>query len=66
MEVDKMTTIGKMGHIRFNSQYPKQVKVRYIVKDDVKLQVVNTSNNKVVREVPRKLTSRVIHNNLYR
>ena len=66
MEVDEMTTISKTGYLRFNVQYPKNVKLRYIVKDDVKLQVVNTLNNRIIREVPEKLTSRIIHNNLCR
>jgi len=59
-----MTTIGKMGQLKFSVQYPSNTRVRYIVKDKVKVQVVNASNNKIIREVPRKLTSRVIQENL--
>ena len=59
-----MTTIGKMGQLRFNVQYPQNTKVRYIVKDKVRVQVVNASNNRIIREVPRKLTSKVIQENL--
>lgn len=33
--------------------------VRFIVKDQVRTQVVNSDNNKIIREIPRKLSSNI-------
>lgn len=43
-----------------NLKYPLQRKVRLIVGEDVKAQVVNTTNEKVVREIPNETTSQIL------
>jgi len=64
-EVDAMKISSAANSLGASSPYPKNIKLRYIVGDEIKLFIINADNNKVIREVPRKLSSKIIKRNLY-
>lgn len=46
---------------QLSSSFPNIPKthIRFVVKDKVRTQVVNSSNDKIIREIPRKLSSNI-------
>ncbi|MFC1731246.1 hypothetical protein ACFL6I_13005 [candidate division KSB1 bacterium] len=57
-EVVKMSS-DYNGQISGTFPSIKSTRVRYIVKDKVKAQVIDTERDKVIREIPNKLSSNI-------
>ena len=58
-----MRVNNTVGPVRLDDPYPRRVKLKYVVEDNVKVQVINDQDNKIIREVPRKLSSKIIQQN---
>ena len=52
-------SIDSVGQISYSFPNIPKTHVRYVVQDKVRVQVVNTENGEVIREIPRKLSSNI-------
>ncbi len=52
--------IGAINNVNYINSIIFKTKIRFIVNGDIKKQVVNIENNKVIREVPSHYTSQIL------
>jgi uncharacterized FlaG/YvyC family protein len=57
-------SIDSAGQISYSFPNIPKTHLRYVVKDKVQVQVVDSDNGEVIREIPRKLSSN-IYESLY-
>jgi len=50
------------GQINDSYTNVRNTRLRYVVKDKVKVQVIDTAKNKVIREIPQQYSSNILKN----
>ena len=55
-------TIGLANNMSIHNPLLHKTKIKFVINDDIKKQVVNVDTNEVIREVPHELTSQILKN----
>ena len=55
-------SIGLANNMNIHNPLLYKTKIKFVINDDIKKQVVNVDTNEVIREVPPKLTSQILKN----
>lgn len=50
------------GHINDSLSSFKDVRIKYVIKDKVRVQVIDAADNKVIREIPHQYSSNILKN----
>ncbi len=52
--------VGAINNTQISDSILFKTKIRFVINGDVKKQIINVENNKIVREVPPHLTSQIL------
>jgi len=52
--------VGSINNVNYINSIIFKTRIRFVVNGDIKKQVVNIENNKVIREVPSHYTSQLL------
>lgn len=54
--------IGAVNNTQISDSMLFKTKIRFVINGDVKKEIINVENNKIVREVPPHFTSQILTN----
>ena len=54
-------SIESVGQVSNSFPYISKTHVRFVIKDNLKTQVVNSNNGEIIREIPRTLSPNIFY-----